>query len=50
MGYSLGRIAVWLINKVNLSNSSLYPILLLSLVFITFTLTNMMDGNGYLAV
>lgn len=50
MGYALGRLAVWLINKVNLSNSSLYPILLLSLVFITFTITDLLHGNGYLAV
>ena len=50
MGYAFGRFAVWLINKVNLSNSSLYPILLLSLVFITFTITDMLHGNGYLAV
>ena len=49
-GYAFGRFAVWLINKVNLSNSSLYPILLLSLVFITFTITDMLHGNGYLAV
>ena len=50
MGYAFGRMAVWLINKVNLSNSSLYPILLLSLVFITFTITDLLHGNGYLAV
>ncbi len=50
MGYALGRGAVWLINRASLSNGSLYPILLLSMVFMTFTLTNMMDGNGYLAV
>ena len=49
-GYAFGRFVVWLINKVNLSNSSLYPILLLSLVFITFTITDMLHGNGYLAV
>ena len=49
-GYAFGRFAVWLINKVNLSNSSLYPILLLSIVFITFTTTDMFHGNGYLAV
>lgn len=49
-GYAFGRLAVWLINKVNLSNSSLYPILLLSLVFITFTITDLLHGNGYLAV
>lgn len=50
MGYAFGRLALWLINKVNLSNSSLYPILLLSLVFITFTITDLLHGNGYLAV
>lgn len=50
MGYAFGRLAVWLINKVDLSNSSLYPILLLSLVFITFTITDLLHGNGYLAV
>ncbi len=49
-GYAFGIFAVWLINKVNLSNGSLYPILLLSLVFITFTITDMLHGNGYLAV
>ena len=50
IGFSFGKFAVWLINKINLSNSSLYPILLLSLVFITFTTTDLLKGNGYLAV
>lgn len=50
IGYAFGRFAIWLINKINLSNSSLYPILLLSLIFITFTLTDFVKGNGYLAV
>lgn len=50
IGYAFGRFAVWLINKIELSNSSLYPILLLSLIFITFTLTDFTKGNGYLAV
>ena len=39
-----------MINKIDLSNASLYPILLLSLVFITFTTTDLLKGNGYLAV
>ncbi|MBQ8441947.1 MAG: potassium/proton antiporter [Bacteroides sp.] len=50
IGFAFGKFAVWLINKINLSNSSLYPILLLSLVFITFTITDLLKGNGYLAV
>jgi len=50
IGFAFGKLTVWLINKINLSNSSLYPILLLSLVFITFTTTDLLKGNGYLAV
>ena len=50
IGYAAGKFGVWLINRVNLSNASLYPILLLSLVFVTFTLTDLVKGNGYLAV
>lgn len=50
VGYAFGRFAVWLVNRINLSNSSLYPILLLSIVFATFTITDLLKGNGYLAV
>ncbi len=50
LGYAAGRFAVWLVNRINLPNASLYPVLLLSVVFITFTLTDMLHGNGYLAV
>lgn len=50
IGFVFGKFAVWIINKVGLSNGSLYPILLLSLVFITFTVTDHLKGNGYLAV
>ena len=50
IGFAFGHLAVWLINKIDLSNGSLYPILLLSMVFITFTTTDLLKGNGYLAV
>lgn len=50
IGFAFGKFSVWLINKIELSNASLYPILLLSLVFITFTTTDLLKGNGYLAV
>ncbi len=49
-GYGLGKLAVWLINRINLPNAALYPVLLLSMVFISFTLTDQLHGNGYLAV
>ena len=50
IGFAFGKFSVWLVNKIELSNASLYPILLLSLVFITFTTTDLLKGNGYLAV
>lgn len=49
-GYVLGKAAVWLINKINLNNASLYPLLLLSFVFLIYTVTFLFNGNGYLAV
>ena len=49
-GFLLGKLAVVIINKIDLKNQSLYPILLLSFIFFTFTMTDLCKGNGYLAV
>lgn len=49
-GFAVGKFAVWILNKINLSSTALYPILLLSLVFCAFTITDLLKGNGYLAV
>lgn len=49
-GVFLGKLVVFIINKINLSNQSLYPILLLTFVFFTFAITDRINGNGYLAV
>ena len=49
-GYSLGRAAVWTINKINISNASLYSVLLLAFVFLIFSFTTLIHGNGFLAV
>lgn len=49
-GYLLGKLAIWMLNKINIDNPSLYPILLLAFVFFTFSLTDRLNGNGYLAV
>lgn len=46
----IGKFIVWLINKMHLSNTALYSVLLLSIVFIVFAITDMAGGNGYLAV
>lgn len=50
VGYLFGKVTIQLVNNLNLSNSSLYPIMLLSLVWINFILADMQNGNGYLSV
>ena len=49
-GYGLGKLAILILNKINVDNQALYPILLLSFVFFTFAITDRLHGNGYLAV
>ena len=39
-----------MLNKLNIDNQALYPILLLAFVFFTFSITDLLKGNGYLAV
>ena len=46
LGYLFGRLAVIAINRLNVQNQSLYPILLLAFVFFIFSFTDMLKGNG----
>ena len=49
-GVVMGFFSVWILNKIHLTNTPLYAILLISIVFFTFTVTTKLYGNGYLAV
>ena len=49
-GFALGYAIVWIINRINVPNESLYPVVLFSCVFFVFAFTNLLQGNGYLAV
>ena len=49
-GYLIGRLAVWTINRIDLANHSLYSVLLLAFIFFSFAFTDLIHGNGYLAV
>lgn len=51
LGYGIGRLAVFTINRINIKgNASLYSVLLLAFVFFSFSFTTLVWGNGYLAV
>ncbi len=49
-GYLLGRGATLIVNRINVGNKSLYSVLLLSVVFFIYSFTDLLGGNGYLAV
>lgn len=50
LGFLIGKLAVWTINRINLANHSLYSVLLLAFIFFAFSFTDLVHGNGYLAV
>ena len=49
-GYAFGKLMVWIVNHIKLDVDGLYPVLILSLVFFTFSFTDAINGNGFLAV
>lgn len=50
VGYGMGRVMLFLVNRLKLDYEGLYPVLTLSLVFLTFGLTDVIGGSGFLAV
>jgi len=50
MGFLFGKFIVWLLNRIALSNESLYPIMVLTACIFIFAATYYLKGNPYLAV
>lgn len=49
-GYYLGKLAVFAINKMDIDNKSLYPIMVFTFCIFIFSFTYFVKGNGFLAV
>lgn len=49
-GYVMGRAMTWMVNRIKLDVAGLYPVLVLALVFFTFSFTDLIGGNGFLAI
>lgn len=49
-GFLLGKASVWVVNRINMKNEELYPVLMISFAFIIYCSTFLLKGNGYLAV
>ncbi|HQX04513.1 MAG TPA: potassium/proton antiporter [Flavobacterium sp.] len=49
-GLLFGKLSKIIINKIMLDFEGLYPVLVISLMFITFSATDFIGGNGFLAI
>lgn len=49
-GFGFGKLSKIIINKINLDFEGLYPVLVIALMFITFSVTDFVGGNGFLAI
>lgn len=49
-GFAFGRVSKFIINEIKLDYEGLYSVLVIALMFITFSLTDFLGGNGFLAI
>ncbi|MCX7544330.1 potassium/proton antiporter [Marinicella gelatinilytica] len=49
-GYVFGKLSKKLINRIKLGFEGLYPVLVIAIMFITFSTTDFFGGNGFLAI
>ena len=49
-GVAIGFATVWILQRIKLNSTPLYSILLLAVSMFAFSMTQMIQGNGYLAV
>ncbi len=49
-GFLFGKVSKWVINQIKLDFEGLYPTLVIALMFITFSTTDTIGGNGFLAI
>ncbi|WP_225035526.1 potassium/proton antiporter [Winogradskyella sp. SM1960] len=49
-GFAFGKLSEMIINRIKLGFEGLYPVLVIALMFITFSATDFVGGNGFLAI
>ena len=50
LGFLLGKLSIFIINRIKIGNDSLYPILVFTFCIFIFSITYFAKGNGFLAV
>ncbi|MDT7828788.1 potassium/proton antiporter [Pricia sp. S334] len=49
-GFGFGKLTKLIINRLQLGFEGLYPVMVIALMFITFSATDFVGGNGFLAI
>lgn len=49
-GFGFGKLSKFIINRIRLDFEGLYPVLVIALMFVTFSATDFFGGNGFLAI
>lgn len=49
-GFALGKLMTFILNRIKLDTEGLYPVLVLAMIAFTFAFTDIIGGNGFLAV
>jgi potassium/hydrogen antiporter len=49
-GFGFGKGTIWLLNRLRLESEGLYPVLTIATVLLTYSVTALIGGNGFLAV
>lgn len=50
LGFVFGKLSTYMINRIKLDYEGLYIVLVIAIVFFTFSATDFIGGNGFLAV
>lgn len=50
MGFAIGKLTVRIINKINLYVEGLYPVLTIAMMIFSYSFTEFIGGNGFLAI
>lgn len=50
LGFAMSKVTLWLVQHLRLGYEGLYPVLTLAMVLLTFGLTAVLGGSGFLAV
>lgn len=50
MGFVMGKVSTRIINKLKVGYEGLYPVLVIALMLFTYSFTDFLKGNGFLAV